>query len=274
MKPAPPSFEAIHMREALVREEVLETFRLSARKWPPVSLLLVGACVGIHFAAVLLAPTLQSFTTNPFTLQPFYPEWENALMIFGARSALEITESGQYYRLLSCVFLHADILHLALNMVALFGLGRLCEATYGKARFLWLVVFSGLCGSILSLKGGVGLSVGASGSIFGLLGAGVVFGFRYRKELPSPLKAIFGRGLLPWVLLNIVIGLNVPKIDNLGHMGGLAGGAFLALIMGNQVIRGEEGKSKTQQALMAVSVGLLAFTALRMSESVLAFLSL
>jgi rhomboid protease GluP len=260
------------MREALVREEVLETFRLSARKWPPVTMALVGCCVGIHLAAMFLAPSLQSFTINPFTLDPFYQEWENALMIFGARSTFEITESGQYYRLLSCVFLHGDFMHLALNMVALFGLGRLCEATYGKARFLWLVVFSGLCGSVLSLKGGVGLSVGASGAIFGLLGAGVVFGFRYRKELPAPLKAIFGRGLLPWVLLNIVIGLNVPKIDNLGHMGGLAGGAFLALIMGNQVIRGEEGKAQVEQGLMAISIGLLAFTALRMGESIFAFL--
>jgi membrane associated rhomboid family serine protease len=272
MKPAPPSFEAIHIREALVREEVLEKFRLSARKWPPVTMTLVGCIVAIHLLAVNLAPDLQSFVDSPFTLQPFYRQWENALMIFGARSTSEITESGQYYRLLSCVFLHGDFMHLTLNMVALFGLGRLCEATYGKARFLALVVFSGICGSLLSLGGGVGLSVGASGAIFGLLGAGVVFGFRYRKSLPGPLKAIFGRGLLPWVLLNIVIGLNVDKIDNLGHMGGLAGGAFFALIMGNQVVRGEEGKPQAQQYLFAISVGLIAFTFLRMAESVLAFL--
>lgn len=272
MKPAPPSFEAIHIREALVREEVLEKFRLSARKWPPVTMALVLSIVAIHLLAMKLAPELQSFMNSPFTLQPLYPEWENALMVFGARSTFEITESGQYYRLLSCVFLHGDFMHLTLNMVALFGLGRLCEATYGRARFLMLVIFSGICGSLLSLGGGVGLSVGASGSIFGLLGAGVVFGFRYRKALPGPLKAIFGRGLLPWVLLNIVIGLNVDKIDNLGHMGGLAGGAFLALIMGNQVIRGEEGKPQVQQFLFALSVGLIAFTLLRMTESIRAFL--
>jgi rhomboid protease GluP len=219
-----------------------------------------------------LAPQLKSFFIHPITLQPFYPEWENALMVFGARSTYEITELGQVHRLLSCVFLHGGGMHLALNMVALFGLGRLCEATYGRTRFLWLFVFSGLCGSLLSLNGGVGLSVGASGSVFGLLGAGVIFGFRYRNELPAPLKAIFGRGLLPWVLLNIVIGLNVPRIDNLGHMGGLAGGAFLALVMGNQVVRGERGNKRTEQVLLAVSLGLLVFTGLRMAESILAFL--
>ena len=197
MKRSPPSFEAIHIQDALVREEVLENFRLSARKWPPVTMALVCSIVAVHLFAVYLVPRLDDFFIHPITLQSVYPPWENALMIFGARSTYEITELGQYYRLLSCVFLHGDGMHLTLNMFALFGLGRLCEAAYGKARFLWLFVFSGLCGSLVSLKGGVGLSVGASGSVFGLLGAGVVFGFRYRKELPSPLRAIFGRGLLP-----------------------------------------------------------------------------
>jgi len=272
MKRTPPSFEAIHLRDTLIREEVMENFRICTQKWPPITVALILGMVAIHLSAVSLAPELSSFRPKFYTLAPFYPEWENALMIFGARSAPEIIEGRQYYRMLSCVFLHGDGMHLTLNMVALFGLGRLCEAIYGKARFLWLVVFSGLTGSAASLGGAAGLAVGASGAVFGLLGAGIVFGFRYRNELPAPLKRLFGRGLIPWVLLNVVIGLNVPRIDNLGHMGGFIGGAVLALIMGNRVIRDERGNTSNDQRLLAVSVGLIAYTLLRMGESIRAFL--
>lgn len=272
MKRTPPSFEAIHLRDTLVREEVMENFRACTQKWPPITVALVVGMVLIHLLATALAPDLQSFLINPFNRMSLYPEWENALMIFGARSAPEIYEGQQYYRLLSCVFLHGDGMHLTLNMVALFGLGRLCEAIYGKGRFLWLVVFSGLTGSAASLSGPASLAVGASGSVFGLLGAGIVFGFRYRRELPAPLRQLFGRGLIPWVLLNVVIGLNVPRIDNLGHFGGFAGGAVLAVVMGNRVIRDEQGRAENDQRLLGLSVGLIAYTLLRMGQSILLYL--
>ena len=122
------------------------------------------------------------------------------------------------------------------------------------------------------MSGEASIAVGASGSVFGLLGAGVVFGLRYKNELPQPLKRIFGRGLIPWVLLNIVIGLNVPQIDNLGHMGGMFGGAILALLMGNRVIRDEQGHPRNEQWMMAVSVGLVAYTLLRMGQSIQTYL--
>ena len=117
----------------------MENFRACTQKWPPITVALIVGMVLIHLSATALAPDLDSFFNSPYTLAPFYPEWENALMIFGARSAPEILDGGQYYRMLSCVFLHGDGMHLTLNMVALFGLGRLCEAIYGKGRFLWLV---------------------------------------------------------------------------------------------------------------------------------------
>jgi membrane associated rhomboid family serine protease len=274
VKRIPPSFEAIHLRDTLVREEVLENFRISMRPWPPVAMALVVGIVLIHLAAVQMSGDLTPYAViDPYTLQQtFYPEWQGALMVFGARAPYEITELHQYYRLLSCVFLHSDGMHLALNMIALFGLGRLCEAVYGAARFLWLFVFAGLCGSAASMTGEASIAVGASGSVFGLLGAGVVFGLRYKSELPRPLKRIFGRGLIPWVLLNIVIGLNVPQIDNLGHMGGLFGGAILALWMGNRVIRDEQGHPRNEQWMLAVSVGLVVYTLLRMGQSIQTYL--
>jgi len=166
------------------------------------------------------------------------------------------------------VFLHAGFFHLALNMLALFGLGRLCEAVYGPKRLLGLFLVSGLLGSVLSHIGGTELSVGASGAVFGLMGAGVVFGMRSRQKLPLPLRSVFGRGLMPWVVLNLVIGMSVPRIDNLGHLGGMLGGAACALFFGDRLVPGREGSPRLLRVSTGIGIGLLAWTLLQMAGAV------
>lgn len=164
-----------------------------------------------------------------------------ALQAWGARSAPRVRD-GETWRLLSSVFLHRDLLHFALNGLALFGLGRICEAVFGSVRFALLFVASGLAGSLLSQFGGVDLSAGASGGLFGLMGAGVVFGVRHRRRLDPHQRHLFTRWLAPWILLNLFIGVTVPHIDNLAHTGGLAGGAAVAAVLGSPVIPGREGR--------------------------------
>jgi rhomboid protease GluP len=182
---------------------------------------------------------------------------EQGVMIWGANE-VDAVGRGQLWRLGASVFLHADLLHLFLNMLALFGLGRLCEAVYGRWRFLTLFLITGLCGALLSYIGRspilgqaevASMSVGASGAVFGLMGAGVVYGRRFRRVLPEPVRQIFWRGLMPWIVLNIFIGITVPRIDNLGHMGGLFGGALLALVLGSPIIPGAEGRQRTTTIL-------------------------
>lgn len=148
----------------------------------------------------------------------------------------ERVSDGELWRLVSCLFLHGDGTHILLNGLALYGLGRLCESVYGPVRFLWLFLVAGVCGSTLSWLGGNAASVGASGSIFGLMGACIVFGHRYRLVLPPHIGDMFRKKLLPWVGLNLAIGVLIPFIDNLGHFGGLVGGALMAMVISNRVI--------------------------------------
>lgn len=157
------------------------------------------------------------------------------LVVLGAMVGERVGD-GEVWRLISCLFLHGDGTHILLNGLALYGLGRLCESVYGPVRFLWLFLVAGVCGSTLSWLGGNAASVGASGSIFGLMGACIVFGYRYRLVLPPHIGDMFRRKLLPWVGLNLAIGVVIPFIDNLGHLGGLVGGAVMAMVVSNRVI--------------------------------------
>lgn len=166
---------------------------------------------------------------------------------------------GELWRLISCIFLHGDGLHLLLNMLALWALGRLCEALYGPQRFLGLFLLSGLCGASFSWLGGNLNSVGASGGIFGLLGAGFIFGWRYRERLPEPMSVFLRRRLAPWIAINLLIGFLIPFIDNLGHIGGLVGGSILAMTMGNAIIPGEQSPRWLQVMGTLGSLSLLAY---------------
>lgn len=157
----------------------------------------------------------------------------------GAMRAPDV-DQGELWRLASAMFLHGDALHLGLNALALVALGRLCEAVYGPLRFGWLFLLAGIGGASLSWVGGNPSTVGASGAIFGLMGAAIVFGWRYRDRLDGETGAFFRLRLLPWAGLNLVIGLVVPVIDNLGHAGGLVTGAILGAVLGNRVVPGEE----------------------------------
>ena len=164
---------------------------------------------------------------------------------------------GEVWRLVSCLFLHGDGTHILLNGIALYGLGRLCESVYGPTRFLWLFLFAGVSGSTLSFLGGNVASVGASGSIFGLMGACIVFGHRYRLVLPPHIGEIFRKKLLPWVGLNLLIGLLIPFIDNLGHFGGLIGGAVFAMVASNRIIPAESNRLGARVTMGVVSAVLL-----------------
>lgn len=144
-------------------------------------------------------------------------------------------DRGELWRLVTSVFLHGDALHLLVNTSALFALGRLCEAVYGPSRMLWIFLLSGVGGATLTWVGGTTLTVGASGGIFGLLGAAFVFGWKQGRALPDDTAAFFRRRLVPWILVNLAIGLLLPFIDNLGHIGGLVTGCLLGMVLDNRV---------------------------------------
>ena len=150
------------------------------------------------------------------------------LINFGANYG-PYTINGEYYRLFTSMFLHIGIIHLLCNMYSLNIIGREVESLFGKGKFLIIYVLSGLCGSILSLAFNTDvLSAGASGAIFGLLGALLYFGYYYRAYLGSTMK----RSIIPVIILNLIIGFLNPSIDNAAHIGGLVGGILIAMMVG------------------------------------------
>ena len=131
------------------------------------------------------------------------------------------TQDGQWWRLLTAQFVHFGVLHLAMNMAALWDVGRLVERLYGRWRFAVLYGASGVAGNLLSLvvQGSQAVSAGASGAIFSLYGALLVFLWRERRQVePGEFRWIFGGALL-FTGLILGLGFVVPGIDNSAHGG-------------------------------------------------------
>ena len=150
------------------------------------------------------------------------------LIKFGANYDI-LTKMGAYYRLFTSMFLHIGILHLFCNMYSLFVIGKEIESLFGKWKYLLIYILSGICGSILSIAFSYNtVSAGASGAIFGLLGALLYFGYYYRTYLGATIK----RSILPVIVFNLMIGFLSPGIDNAAHIGGLVAGIFTAMAVG------------------------------------------
>jgi Uncharacterized membrane protein (homolog of Drosophila rhomboid) len=167
-------------------------------------------------------------TTLIYLLQVGLPYLLNADVVtaLGVKDDVLI-RAGQIWRLITPVFLHASILHIAFNMYALFIFGRGIEARYGHARFVLLYFLSGYAGNVMSFLLTASPSLGASTAIFGLISAEGVFIFQNRKLLGNRVN----RSLMNLVYIagiNLLIGYSVPGVDNWGHIGGLLGGLIFA----------------------------------------------
>lgn len=141
-------------------------------------------------------------------------------------------QPDQWWRLLTAMFLHIGPLHIAVNLWALYQLGGLFEMLFGSKRFLLTYFASGLVASIASATHiqPHSVSAGASGAIFGILGALILAIRRSPVWRHQP----WTRGLIPqligWAAINVVIGFQFPAIDNAAHLGGFAAGLLLGLI--------------------------------------------
>ena len=131
--------------------------------------------------------------------------------------------AGQYYRLVTSAFMHGGILHIVFNMWVLYLLGPQLEAVLGRARFLTLYLLSALGGSAVSFvfSPANAPSVGASGAIFGLMGATLVIGRAMRQDVAS---------IVGFIGINLVLGFVLPNIDWRAHVGGLVVGAAVAAL--------------------------------------------
>lgn len=137
-----------------------------------------------------------------------------------------LINAGQVWRLLTPIFLHANVVHVAMNTLALSALGPAVESPFGWRRLGITYILAGIWGNFMSYLASPSTSVGASGAIFGLLGALLVYNLVNRRIFGSQARARL-QSLVRVILLNLALGL-LPGIDNWAHLGGLLAGAALS----------------------------------------------
>lgn len=208
---------------------------------------LMAAAAGHHFFRHLLVPADRL-----------------TLLAFGAKTN-ELLHRGEYFRLVTPIFIHIGILHLVMNSYALWTTGPIVERLYGSARFLLIYLLAGIggvAGSYLGHRTGVSQSIpsaGASGAIFGMFGVLAVFGWKYRAELPQAFRRAFGAGVLPVIAINLLFGFSIPYIDNSAHIGGLVTGAVLALLV-PYIRPGSERVSKSGLLILAICLAMIVWS--------------
>jgi len=167
--------------------------------------------------------------------------------------------NGQYWRFISPIFLHGDITHLFVNCFSLYSVGRIVEKIFGHAKFLIVYLLAGIMGSLFSFMFSINPSIGASGAIFGLMGALLYFG----TEKPMLFKLFFRNGIVATIVINLAYGFMNSGIDNYGHIGGLIGG-FLAsgIVRGSSRLKWYNRKSIyiASTLIIGASVLILGFT--------------
>jgi rhomboid protease GluP len=151
-----------------------------------------------------------------------------------------LVKSGEFYRLFTSMFLHADLIHLVFNMYALYCIGPQVERYYGKGRYLFIYFISGLFGSLFSclFMSNEAYGVGASGAIFGLLGSIAYFTYYYRATIQGLMRS----SVVPVIMTNLLIGLFIPNISVSAHIGGLIGGILVSMGIGI----GDKGRRSDQ----------------------------
>jgi rhomboid protease GluP len=152
------------------------------------------------------------------------------LLIWGAKDNAAIFVGGQYYRFLTAMFLHGGLAHLFFNSFALYSLGFETERLFGAQRFLAIYMLAGLGGGVASYALNPNPSVGASGAIFGLIGALIAFYLVARRVLGGIARQQLG-SLIFITLINLALGFTTPYIDNNAHIGGLLTGTLLGWLL-------------------------------------------
>ncbi len=192
-------------------EPYTSTHLVIAGKKPRLTFIILGLTVLVYLAQMLTESALGVDIPAALGLK------QNALIL-----------QGQLWRLITPVFLHGSILHLALNMYALVILGRSLEVIYGYWRFLLLYLIGGFAGNVVSFLFSPAPSLGSSTAIFALIAAEAVYVYQNRAYYGPRARPIL-MNILFVAMLNFVIGLS-PGIDNWGHLGGFTAGlAFAAL---------------------------------------------
>jgi len=176
---------------------------------------------------------------------------QNDLILFGPAVA-----DGDYWRLITSGFLHVEITHILLNMLSLFWLGRMIEPALGHARFVAIYFVALLGGSLgVMILSPDEATLGASGAIYGLLGAAIVMA---RNRQISLIQS----GLIPILAINFVLTISLPGISLGGHLGGLVGGLVATFVVEQLSMRRRNSlvPAVVSCAVLAVATAVVAVT--------------
>ncbi len=213
--------------------------------WFTPNIYVCGIAVGLN-VVVFLAMLAFGFNPAKVSMQE--------LLDWGANyGPLTITQ-GQWWRLLSSMFVHTGFAHLAFNMFALVQVGRFMERFLGNFAFAVVYLICGLAGSLVSLAWNPYIaSAGASGAIFGLYGALLGFLVLRADSIPKPalINQLIGSGV--FIAVNMVYGFLNPHIDFGAHLGGLASGVLCGLVMSNPIQDGFKRRRVVRAAILAAA---------------------
>jgi rhomboid protease GluP len=206
------------------------------------------ACIAAYLLSLLVDPT-SAFRPRGF-LDGFAPS-NQALLALGATGAWPMG-MGRWWTLLTAIYLHGGILHILFNILWIRQLGPAVEELYGPARTAVVFTISGVAGFVVSNAVGIPLTVGASGSIFGLLGAIVAYGRRRGGTFGAQVLRQYG----VWALVLFAFGFFMPGVNNYAHGGGFIGGLGCGYVLSFAERRSEGGLDQL------LAAGCLALTAL------------
>ena len=206
---------------------------------------IVTTCVALFGVALLLQPEA---ITNPRGLMSLLSPGTRALYQLGMTGGLA-WQLGWWWTMFTAIYLHGGLLHIVFNVMWIRNLGPVAIEVYGPARTFVLFTVAGAFGFLLSNSFSPAPSIGASGSIFGLLAALIVYGKRRGSSLMS-------QQLWQWAIVLFVFGFLMPNVNNWAHAGGFAGGWIGAHLMGF-IDEEREGNGMTLLALAFILVTLL-----------------
>lgn len=188
----------------------------------------------------------------------FISNFNNLIFLKWGANFAPYTLAGEWWRLLTCAFLHFGIIHLFMNMWVLLDIGVLVEKLFGHYAFLMIYLGAAFSGSAASIlwHGVNAVSAGASGAIFGLGGAILGFLLIQKEHFPEEVFEDMKGSILGFVGYSVLFGLSVKGIDNAAHFGGLGGGFVLGLLFANSLIPKVRSQKKTKKMLLG-TVGTL-----------------
>lgn len=172
------------------------------------------------FIAIMIAYyiflTIMGGSTNTLTL-----------LVYGAFYPPLIAEYHEYYRFITSIFIHIGITHIFFNSYALYSLGPVIEKFMGKKKYFAFFLLTGISGNIVTYFFNYdSLSAGASGSIFGLLGAFLYLSIQFKEIIPESVK----KNIVYNIVINLILTFSIPSISVSAHLGGLISGFLLSFI--------------------------------------------